>query len=605
LSAFILAVDLRAAQVDAHLDEAERALAGFATVGWRRVSGLGFAGSSSGLDETRPYAAERLVFLDGTLSVRCRADLRASLAALLQSESSSDHALVVAAWSSWGAAAAQRLEGDFALAVFDCAPRQLWLMRSSGSARGLYFVVDDHRIFLATRPGAALHLAGRALRESPNSIAAFFALRAPPPGACYFEGVSAVVAGALHSFSPQDHKVRESIPTKLISPLRFSDDIEAGAAWRATLVQAVTDALAAARQPGVMLSGGLDSSTLAALSKSADADLRAYSWRLPATPSSDECEWIEATCRHLDIDAEFVVGDADLPLARLSQWPVEDDGPPSNPYRWLQQHVFAVAAKRGCDTLITGNFGDHLYPAESAWLRSACADRGWAWSARELLGVLRHRGANALWRDPGWRAMLRGATGSPSWKAPDWMQSDCIRMLYEVLGRLPPSARADSAEALQDAELGRRFHCLFGIELVAPYRDPRVIDFAAALPAHYQYRHGQSKWLTREIMRGALPEAVRSRPKAGSLAAFFRKGVLDRSAAEVAALLDAADARWPQYVAPEALRRARENAFTEADLLLIWLCLSYELWWRAHWGSGPAVLASRVNRGDFFEAFRD
>jgi asparagine synthase (glutamine-hydrolysing) len=146
---------------------------------------------------------------------------------------------------------------------------------------------------------------------------------------------------------------------------------------------------------------------------------------------------------------------------------------------------------------------------------------------------------------------------------------------------------------------------MFGIELLTPYRDPRVVDFAARLPAHYQYRSGQSKFLTREAMRALLPETVRTRPKSGSLAPFFRKGVLHQSASEVARLLDARDARWPQYVAPEALQRARKNPLTESDLLLIWLCISYELWWRAHSGSGPAVLASCVNRGGMSEALRD
>jgi hypothetical protein len=46
-------------------------------------------------------------------------------------------------------------------------------------------------------------------------------------------------------------------------------------------------------------------------------------------------------------------------------------------------------------------------------------------------------------------------------------------------------------------------------------------------------------------------------------------------------------------VKAERLFTVLENPSSEADLLLIWLTLSYELWWRAHSDLGPAVLTSR------------
>lgn len=597
-----------AANSAASLRHAELALAGFEITPWQRYETPDIVASHAGVGFAHCLPDGALViWIDGRLSTECRRRLADALGVQSGSARDNDAALIRSGWSMWQQSVADRLDGDFALVIFDASRHALWLMRSPGSSRGLYFVAAAQKVVVATRPTAALHAAGGALKESHPAVAAYFSLRAPAVGTCYFENVSAVSPGELHAFDTSGHRIVKPAARKESSALHFGDDVEAGDAWRDVLTAAVHDQLDGWRQPGVLLSGGMDSSVLASLGARIRPDLRAYSWRLPQMPVSDESTWIDATCKHVGIPAHAFNGDADWPLARLSQWPVEDDGPPSNPYRWLQQHAFVTAARSGCDALMSGNFGDHLYPPDALWLRSAVADRGLGWALAEELRLLRRLGPRAVWRDPGWRASLRGATKNRqvTWDAPGWMQPHWREALIDLLGSAEPDTRADSPEALQDAELGRRFHCLFGIELVAPYRDPRVIDFAAALPAHYQYRHGQSKWLTREIMRGALPETVRSRPKAGSLAAFFRKGVLDRSAVEVARLLDAADARWPQYVAPEALRRAREKALTEADLLLIWLCLSYELWWRAHWGAGPAVLASRVNRGDFFEAFRD
>jgi asparagine synthase (glutamine-hydrolysing) len=591
------------------LNDAESALGGFATDAWQRFESPHVIASHSGigLDQRTTAAGSLILWMDGRLSVNSRRQLESRLAATADCAGVGDVACIGSAWSTDGESLLSRLDGDFSLVVFDTSTRTLWLMLPRGSARGLYFVDDGRRVVVATRPSAALRAAGRDLQESATAVAAYFALRAPAAGACYFEDVTAVVGGMYCAFSVSGRRCQQlPVIATAESVLRFSSDAEAVESWREVLATAVDDALEGWRQPGIMLSGGLDSSTLAALAARRRPDLRACSWRLPQTPESDEHAWIAATRGHLRLTVQEFDGDADWPLARRPQWPVEDDGPPSNPYRWLQQHLFDVAADAGCDALISGNFGDHLYPEPAQWLRSGLADRGYGWVGAELFRILRQNGPRALWRDPGWRSWIKNRSPvAELWSAPDWMTARWREQLPVELGSAMPGAGADSAEALQDAELGRRFHSMFGIELLTPYRDPRVMDFAARLPAHYQYRRGQSKFLTREAMRAVLPEPVRLRPKSGSLTPFFRKGVLHRSASEAAELLDAPDARWPRYVAPQALRRARENPFTESDLLLIWLCISYELWWRAHWGGGHAVLASCVNRGGMSEALRD
>ncbi len=590
------------------LKDAESALGGFAVDAWQRFESRNLTASHSGIafDQCMTATGSLILWVDGRLSADCRRLLEGQLAATVNCAGLGDAGCIGRAWSMDGESLLSRLEGDFALVVFDTTAQMLWLMRSRGGSRGLYFVDDGERVAVATRPSAALRAAGRSLQQSAAAVAAYFALRAPAPGACYFEDVTAVVSGTYCAFSSSGRRGQQIPITDAESALQFDSDADAVAAWRDVLATAVGDALEGRRQPGVMLSGGLDSSTLTALAACRRPDLKACSWRLPQTPESDEHAWIAATCNYLGLTAYGFDGDADWPLARFSQWPVEDDGPPSNPYRWLQQHLFSIAADAGCDALMTGNFGDHLYPEAAQWLRSGLVDRGYGWVSAELFRLLRQSGPRALWRDPGWRAWVKNRSAVDGfWVAPDWMTARWREQLPVELGSTMPSAGADSAEALQDAELGRRFHSMFGIELLTPYRDPRVMDFAARLPAHYQYRGGQSKFLTREAMRAALPEPVRTRSKSGSLTPFFLQGVLHRSAGEVAQLLDAADARWSQYVEPAALRRARENPLTESDLLLIWLCISYELWWRAHWGMGSAVLASCVNRGGISEALRE
>lgn len=607
MTAFAFVVDWSAIDAKADLDAAERALCGFAPAGWQRLNAAGFSATHAGSCAAGANidASRWVLLLDGRLSSQARQNLQARLAAGSKLASTNDADLIALAWAQWREAVFDWLDGDFALAIFETFAQQLWLLRSRRGGRALHFIRDGARLIVATRASAALRAAGLALQERAESTAAYFALRAPPPGCAYFAGVAAVVPGQWHRFD-----VASSIqgwiasPSPLLLP-HFADDRDAMSAWSGLLTECAIEAIADYRQPGVMLSGGLDSSALAALTATGRPDLRAFSWALPDTPEADESIWIGATCRHLEIASEVYAGRDDWPLARLGNWPVEDDGPPGNPYRWLQLQLFARAAAAGCDALVTGNFGDHLYPERADWLRSGIEDRGWRWALGQELRLLGGHGVAALWRDAGWRSLIRRAKGArKTWAAPAWMQPQWQQALLASHGSVPPSARADSDEAIQDAELGRRFHSMFGIDMVTPYRDPRSIAFAAALPAHYQFRNAQAKWLTREAMRERLPESVRIRPKAGSLVPYFRKGLAGASD-QIKGLLDAPDARWRDYVQPSVLATARQYLAGESDLLLVWLCVSYELWWRAHSGAGPAVLASTLNRCAVFEAVRD
>ncbi len=471
MGAFALVVDWRDAHLPEAVGRAERALGGFANAGWRRIEAEGLCCSCA--VEPEKYNSPKvgaisphslIVLFDGRFSLRCRQFLREKFPGAAVASHFDDAALLEHAWHAGGAPIADVLNGDFAAAVYDRQLRRLWLLRSRSGARGLYIALDKQRIAVATRASAALAAARLPLREHPESIAAFFALRAPSAGATYFKDVRALLPGMVCQFDADGmHEAPIALPAARALP-KFSDDAHAREAWLSVLSDAVAESLDNYRQPGVMLSGGLDSSALAAIGHDLRPDLLACSWILPGTPKSNEQLWIEATALHLHLPTRSIEGDLDWPLARISQWPVEDDGPPANPYCQLHQHLYRAAAAAGCDALMTGNFGDHLYPQADTGIVSGWKLHGAAWTLARYGSLLRQRGARAVWQEPGWRSAIRGA-GIARWSAPSWMLPDWRLALADRFGSMPPTAGADGAEAIQDAEFGRRFHCMHGIEL--------------------------------------------------------------------------------------------------------------------------------------------
>lgn len=587
--------------VDGALLRAETSLRGMSHWGWQRweTPGIGILQARSSVAEPSfvSTAARWRLVLDGSLCTADRQVLRAhcddeTTRALF--DVSDDVARLETLLDQRGGAALQSLHGDIALAAFDTLQQTLWLFRGDAGGRGLYVCRSDNHWHIASRASAAAAMANRTLIQNDAAIAAYFALRAPAPGQTFFRGVEAVQPGALWSVRAQELLVMPAAARARVEPRADDRDEVLQGRWADCLNGAMSEALSASIRPGIMLSGGIDSATLAAFGASLNPDLIACSWALPATPSSNEHDWIRSITESLKLRHETFCGDDDWPLSRLESWPVEDDGPPANPYRRLHDRLYARAAALGCDALVSGNFGDHLYADASGWLRSAAAVRGWPWALRTLAQFGRREGLAALWRESGWRAVVRRARVSKDWAAPDWIQPEFAASLALEQGAEPPRGDAFSAESIQDAELGRRFHLMHGIEMLTPYRNPQVVAFTQSLPAFHHARAGQHKFITREILRGRVPEPVRMRPKGGSLVAFFTRGVVDESVKAVAQLLDSSDARWPEFVKPQALQAARASLRSESDLLLIWLCISYELWWRAHWAQGPAVLASRA-----------
>lgn len=482
------------------------------------------------------------------------------------------------------------LDADIALLLIDPGRRRVLLYRDPLGERGLRFQRDGERLVVCSRGSAIVALRGQRLQPDETAIAHFFALRAPPDDVAWMQGVEELPAGALLVIDDGRERRRRFAPPLPTASLRFRSDDEAAEAWQATLATAVMRASADVAMPALMLSGGIDSTLLAAF---LDRRGVAVSWSVPTLPACDESALAIATAARLQLRHVLAPTGDHLPLDDLPHWPMEDEAPLANPYRRLNQALFATARDEGAKVLLSGNFGDHVYARERDWPASFVHERGLLAFAAECV-VQAFRGRVAPWQDAGLRGLLPRFRGGKAWQPP-WLTDHARDRLCARAERHGSALRLDEAfgrASAQDAELARRFANMCGLELRFPYRDPILLTFVLALPAHYSESRRGAKWLSRRVLSGRVPEAVRQRPKLGSLTPLFQFGVLHRHRAEVESILWADTADWPRYVRREALRRAFATPDSDQSLLPIWLALSYELWCRAQRGFGPAVLAS-------------
>jgi asparagine synthase (glutamine-hydrolysing) len=503
----------------------------------------------------------------------------------------SDAEALLQAYQSIGLRLFDDLDADAALILHDPARRRVVLYRDPLGERGLRFRRDGDQLCVSTRGSAILAMLGEPVLPSEVAMAHYFALRAPPDEVAWLEGVRELPSGGVCVFEDGRERMTRIAPEIPAEPLRFRSDDEAAEAWRAVVAEAVARATADVDRVAITLSGGIDSTLLASFLDPQRA--QAVSWALPELPECDEFAAAASSAAQLGL-RHVRVPDADYaPLADLPTWPMEDEMPGANGFRRLLQATFATARAAGADVLLSGHFGDDLYADARDWPMSFQRERG----LRALLGEfwlgLREEGLDLL-SDPG----LRGWLPSRRWaRPPAWLTPAAAALLAPrrvLRGFRARIEKVHGRATSEDADLGRRFADACGLELRFPYRDPALLAFALALPAHYSFAMAGPKWLSRRILRGRVPESVRLRPRSGLLGPLYRRGLVERHRAQVQSILLDPSARWPTYLRPEWLRLALAQPDSGASTPTIWRALSFELWRHAHFGAGPTVLASRA-----------
>jgi hypothetical protein len=160
----------------------------------------------------------------------------------------------------------------------------------------------------------------------------------------------------------------------------------------------------------------------------------------------------------------------------------------------------------------------------------------------------------------------------PQWREgpPAWLTPYARDLLTNADGLLPsavPPRRPEQNERVLGASgaLGASgsipMASRAGAELRHPYRDRRLVQFMLAVLAHQLYNHCRWKHVLRNARQSILPEVIGSRPLPTSLLPLSSRGLVEREAVTVRALLDAPDALWLLFGSREQLASAFLSRF--------------------------------------------
>jgi asparagine synthase (glutamine-hydrolysing) len=581
-----------------------------------------FSGGGIAVAYTGPAAAtEPICLFDGFL------DNAAELASELGEPSAAGaERLLAAGYRRWGSGLPERLRGDFAFLVWDAQRREGILARDQLGVRPLF----------VHRSGTVLRFAGE-LRQllamlpatpAPDraGVAHWIAVSNRPGTGTLYEGVERLGPGEAIALGRDGARRWRYWEPRYRQPLQ-----EAGLAERVRegLDLAVERRLAGPGETGVLMSGGLDSATVAALGRER---LLACSATFPEHPAADEAVLIAELRERLNLPG-LVAGVRPGGLVasaveHLLAWRAPLIG-------WgdfWALPLMRVAAERGVVTMLDGDGGDELFgprsqvitdrllaarPRQALQLarRLPGADRAGrrlkaATVARLLYdGALPHGPQLALRRlatrrqAPDWllrrtRTELAGSDDPAPWKlldGPRWWAAAAHGVAYGI-------------EGAGVFEHQRRRAALAGVEARHPLLDLDLVELCLRLPPEATLDPSLSRPLLREAMAGLLPDSVRLRPDKALFESVIVSCLRGPDAEAVRALLADPNAELGAYV---DLGRMRGELFDRDELSrgdpfrwmwLVWRLLNAELWLRSLAAGGalpppPDLAGARVEVG--------
>jgi len=517
----------------------------------------------------------------------------------------SDTEVLLAAIEQWGLARAlSRCVGMFALALWDRRERSLSLARDRLGVKPLYLGRLDSGTSGGNGGGVLFGSELKALRRHPgfdagldrDALALFFRHNYIPAPHSIYAQARKVLPGEIITFGPGgETRTRywdaEAVWRQGFAEPYTADEGEATDALERLLTDAVGLRMLADVPLGAFLSGGVDSSLVAALMQKQSAQpVRTFSIGF-AEAAFNEAPHARAVARHLGCaHTELTVTASDMlgivpDLPRLWDEPFADSSqiPTAILCRLTREHVTVALSGDGGDELFSG-YERYPWSLRAHRLLSAVPGplRRLAYALLRLppkaLWGLLPRGHKLRWRldalgVDGFEALYRHFVShvkEPNALVPGAREPGYAAALLRPLGDTPDARRAwmslaDILNYLPDDILTKvdRASMAVGLEARTPLLDHRVVEYAARTPMHLKVRQGQSKWLLRRVLYRHVPPVLVDRPKMGfgvPLAAWLRGGLkpwaadlLSPAALRRQGILDAdfVARMWREYLAGE------------------------------------------------------
>ena len=474
--------------------------------------------------------------------------------------SRTDTEVILHAYEEWGQSCLQHFRGMFAFGLWDQRRHSLWLVRDRVGIKPLYYYWDGKRFVFASELKAIVKDRTIPRRLDMNALSAYLAYGYVPLDRCIFENFKKLPAGCQLTFAEGKIRIEPYWDVQYSGVLR--NESESVAALRAALDEAVRLRLVSDVPLGLFLSGGIDSSAVAAfMQRSQPEPIRTFTIGFEV-PQFDERPYARTVAQHLGTAHHERILTFDrarelIPqFARIYDEPFFDcSGIPTYLVsEFARQQVKVVLGGDGGDEVLAGYGWYDQFLAGYEPLSALDSLRPFTRLLAGMVGSI-HRGwgrlgrlaywARRVSRDPvdvyfarmgflSWpaqRSLLTQAAAAQVCEDPLWLFR---RFYHKDWPAITALQYLDLKTYLVDDILTKvdRASMAHGLEVRVPLLDHQVIELAYQASSDLVYKNGERKYLFKQALRGLLPEETLSTRKKGfsvPIVDWFEQGLREQA----------------------------------------------------------------------------
>lgn len=466
----------------------------------------------------------------------------------------SDTETIVHLYEEYGVDCLNFLEGMFSFAIWDTVKERLFIARDRMGEKPLHWGIFDGKLLFASElKGILTHPSAKRELE-PVALQKYLALEYVPAPNSIFKGINKLMPGHFMLVEHGEVKIAPYWQPE-ISVTSLSEQ-DAKEKLVSLLDESIKRRLISDVPLGIFLSGGIDSSTIAALaSKHSSKALRTFSIGF-SEASFDESEYAQAVATHLGTEHEVVTFEPQLALQTMQElWEVLDE--PMADASIIPTFFLSKMTKRSVTVALGGEGGDELfggYPTYQAhklagiWNTVPAALRQHVLEPTIKNLPVSH---NNLSFDYKVKRFISAASESPRIRHLQWMGAFPVKehanlitadlreksgtnwrsgedlldnLQIRSFGSKPQ--KADLLESIMRLDLGTylpddllvksdRASMAASLEVRLPFLAHPLVEFALSLPSNYKVRGATTKYLLKKAAEPYLPSRTINRPKKG------------------------------------------------------------------------------------------
>lgn len=499
-----------------------------------------------------------ILVTDGRLDNRKELD---SFLMLPISENRPDSDYILLAYEKWGADLHRHLIGPLAFALWDQKQQKLILARSPLSDRFIYYHITPKSLIFSSVP-KAFPACGIPLKINADFLIDYLVLAPPDQGATFYDNIYTLPMGSAITVTSSKILHNQYWQPDLQFELRLKSDQEYTEAFTSLFERVVHDNLRCCKLPGAMMSGGLDSSSIAVTAASqlemkkqslitfTEVPSPSFSGIVPPGRYADESELVKLIGRKCNnINSTFIRTDGRFFLD--DPFPIfEESGAPfyAAPNKVWYDAIHEQARQHDVRVLLTGAAGNMTISWDGRGLLSSLVRSG------NLLQAWNETGSGTLFRRV--RSII-GQGLAPFLPPMIWRSAKAFASCDMSLVIPPSPWRRYSSinpqvvtESVTSRWRSKNFDCSFnsnkesrylryeyfiksdmtmivspgyratyGVETRDPTRDIRIFEFCLSLPEEQYRRNGIGRQLIKRAMASRLPAEILNNSSRGLQAA--------------------------------------------------------------------------------------